>query len=132
MRTVEDLVSRWTWKDSVVKLSTEVKCPVADVIIKTGNNTYQIEVAIVRHLPAGVLLGRDMLLGNAVPLLEYTLKHMEIKEIKQALQTMLQNRVLKYRTNYSGGFREVCTSCRDKSSNDQEVSGGGSNEEPGE
>ena len=49
----EDLVSRRTWKDSVVKLriadNTEVKCPVAEVIIKTGNNnTYPMEAAIVR------------------------------------------------------------------------------------
>ena len=45
-RTVvrEDLVSRRTWRDTVVKLriahNTEVKCPVVDVTIKTGNNTY--------------------------------------------------------------------------------------------
>ena len=75
-RTVvrEGLVSRRTWKDSVVKLrivdNTEVRCPVADVIIKTGNNTYQIEAAIVRQLPADVLLGRDVLLGKGVSLLE--------------------------------------------------------------
>ena len=88
-RTVvrEDLVSRRTWKDSVVKLriadNTEVKCPVADVIIKIGNNTYQI----VRQLPADVLLGRDMLLGK-------TLKRMETDEIKQTLQRMLQKGLL--------------------------------------
>ena len=34
--------------------NTEVKCPVANVIIKTGNNTYQIEAAIVRQLLANV------------------------------------------------------------------------------
>ena len=72
-RTVvrEDLVSRRTWKDSLVKLriadNTEVKCPVADVIIKTGNITYQIEAAIVRQLPADVLLGRDVLLWKGFP-----------------------------------------------------------------
>ena len=82
-RTVvrEDLVSRRTWKDTVVKLriadNTELKCLVADVIIKIGNNTYQIEAAIVRQLPANVLLGRDVLLGKGVPLLEYTLECME-------------------------------------------------------
>ena len=85
-RTVvrEDLVSRRTWKDSMVKLriadNTEVTCPVADVIIKTGNNTYQIEAAIVRQLPADVLLGRDVLLGKGVPLLEHTLERMETDE----------------------------------------------------
>ena len=99
-RTVvrEDLVSRLTWKDSIVKLriadNTEVTCPVADVIIKTGNNTYQIEAAIVRQLPADVLLGRDVLLGKGVPLLEYSLERMETEEIKQTLQRMLQKGVL--------------------------------------
>ena len=99
-RTVvrEDLVSRWTWKDSVVKLriadNTEVKCPVADVIINIGNNTYQIVAAIVRQFPEDVLLGRDVLLGKGVPLLEYTLEHMETDEIKQTLQRMLQKGVL--------------------------------------
>ena len=99
-RTVvrEDLVSRRTWKDSMVKLriadNTEVKCPVADVIIKTGTNTYQMEAAIVRQLLADVLLGRDVLLGKGVPLVEYTLECMETDEIKQTLQRMLQKGVL--------------------------------------
>ena len=70
-----------------------MKCPVADVIIKTGNNTYQIEAAIVRQLPANVLLGRDVLLGKDVSLLKYTLEHMKKDEIKQTLQRMLQKGV---------------------------------------
>ena len=75
--------------------NTEVKCPVADVIInKTGNNTYQIEAAIVRQLSADVLLGRDVLLGKGISLLEYTLECMETDEIKQTLQKMLQKGVL--------------------------------------
>ena len=44
----------------------------------------------MRQLPADVLLGRDVLLGKGVPLLEYTLEHMETDEIKQTLQRMLQ------------------------------------------
>ena len=47
--------------------TTRVKCLVAVVISMTGNNTYQIEAAIVRQLPADVLLGRDVLLGKGVP-----------------------------------------------------------------
>ena len=72
-RTVvrEDLVSRLTWKDSIVKLTiadnTEVKCPVADIINRTGNNTYQIEAAIVRQLPADVLLAGMCCLGKVFP-----------------------------------------------------------------
>ena len=84
--------------EGLVKLriadNTKVKCPVADVIIKIGNNTYQIEAAIVRQMPADVLLGRDVLLEKGVPLLEYTLEHMETDEIKQTLQRMLQKGVL--------------------------------------
>ena len=71
-----------------------MKCLVADVIIKTGNNTYQIEATIVRQLLADVLLGRDVLLGKGVPLLEFTLECMETEEIKQTLQRMLQKGVL--------------------------------------
>ena len=74
--------------------NTEVKCPVADVIITTENNTYQIEAAIVRQLPADVLLGRDVLLGKGVPLLDCTLECMETDEIKQTLQRMLRKGVL--------------------------------------
>ena len=67
--------------------NTEVTCPVADVIIKTGNNTYQMEAAIVRQLPADVLLGRDVLLGKGVSIC------METDEIKQTLKRMLQKGV---------------------------------------
>ena len=41
-----------------------------------------------------MLLGKDVLLGKGVPLLEYTLEHMETDEIKQTLQRMLQNGAL--------------------------------------
>ena len=134
-RTVvrEDLVSRQTWKDSMVKLrivdNTEVKYPVADVIIKTGNNTYQIEAAIVRQLPADVLLGRDMLLVKSVPLPEYTMNTWTLMKSNRPYRGCCRK---EYFINYSGGFREVCISCRDESSKDQEVRGRGSNEEPGE
>ena len=74
--------------------NTEVECPVAVVIIKTGNNTYQIEVAIVRQLPADVFLDRDVLLGKGVSLLEHTLERIETGEFKQSLQRMLQKGVL--------------------------------------
>ena len=96
-RTVvrEDLVSRWIWKDSIEKLriadNTNVKCPVADVIIKTGNNTYQIEAAIVRQLRLICSLEGMCCLGN---MLEYTLECMETDEIKQTLQRILQKRAL--------------------------------------
>ena len=49
---------------------------------------------MVRQLPADVLLGRYVLLGKGVPLLEYTLECMETDEIKQTLQRMLQKGVL--------------------------------------
>ena len=49
----------------------------------------------MRQLPADVLLGRDVLLGKGVPLLEYTLERMETDEMKQTLQRMLQKGVLK-------------------------------------
>ena len=74
--------------------NTKVKCPVAVVIIKRGNNTYQIEAAIVRQLPADVFLDRDVLLGKGVSLLEHTLERMETDEIKQSLQRVLQKGVL--------------------------------------
>ena len=74
--------------------NTEVKCPVAVAIIKTGNNTYQIEAAILMQLPANVFLARDVLPGKGVSLLEHTLEHMETGEIKQSLQRMLQKGVL--------------------------------------
>ena len=48
----------------------------------------------MRQFPADVLLGRDVLLGKGVPLLEYTLECMETEEIKQTLQRMLQKGVL--------------------------------------
>ena len=48
----------------------------------------------MRQWPADVLLGRDVLLGKGVPLLEYTLERMETDEIKQTLQRMLQKGVL--------------------------------------
>ena len=48
----------------------------------------------MRQLPADVLLGRDVLLGKGVPLLEYILERMETDEIKQTLQRMLQKGVL--------------------------------------
>ena len=41
-----------------------------------------------------MLLGRDVLLGKGVPLLEYTLERMETDEIKQTLQRLLQKGVL--------------------------------------
>ena len=112
--------------------NTEVKCPVADVIIKTGNNTYQIGAAIVRQLPANALLGRDVLLGKGVPLLECTLERMETDEIKQTLRRISQKGELNPKAIIVEASREVCISCRNESSKDQEVRGGGSNEEPGE
>ena len=74
--------------------NTEVKCPVADAIITTGNNTNQIGAVIVRQLPADELLGRDVLLGKGVPLLEYALERMETDKIKQTLQRMLQKGII--------------------------------------
>ena len=72
-RTVirEDLVSRRTWKDSMVNLriadNTEVKCLLADVIIKTANNTNQMEAAIVRQFPAMCSLAGMCCLGMVFP-----------------------------------------------------------------
>ena len=74
--------------------NTKVECPVAVVIIKRGNNTYQIEAAIVRQLPANVFHGRDVLLGKGVSLLEHTLECMETDEMKQSLQRVLKKGLL--------------------------------------
>ena len=103
----EDLVSRRTWKDSVVKLriadNTKVKCPVADVIIKTGN-IYQIEAAIA---------GRCAPWQRCIAWERCSLARIHpgtygTDEIKQTYRGCCR----KSKSNYSGGFRKVCTSCK--------------------
>ena len=74
--------------------NTKIECRVAVVIIKRGNNTYQIDAANVRQLPANVFLGRNVLLGKGVSLLEHTLERMETDEIKQSLQRVLKKGLL--------------------------------------